>query len=108
MQKRTVSASLTDGTASESSGPVIGGRAKKFMKKKILYTDEPMSSPKIVQDFLPPPKDLILKEDSVRITMLVSKRSFDFFKRQAAKYKIPYQKMIRKILDLYAQRHGAA
>jgi predicted DNA binding CopG/RHH family protein len=75
------------------------------MKKKISYTSEPMGAPKVVRDFLPPPKDLILKEDAVRITMLVSKRSFDFFKRQAARYRIPYQKMIRRILDLYAERH---
>ena len=67
-----------------------------------------MGNPRIVEDFLPPPKDLILKEDSVRITMLMSKNSFDFFKRQASKYKIPYQKMIRKILDLYAERHHNA
>lgn len=64
-----------------------------------------MGNPRIVKDFLPPPKDLVFKENSVRITMLMSKKSFDFFKRQASKYKIPYQKMIRKILDLYTERH---
>ncbi len=75
------------------------------MKKHISYTNEPMGNPRIVRDFLPAPKDLVLKEDSVKITMLISKRSITFFKRQAAKYKIPYQKMIRRILDLYAERH---
>lgn len=59
------------------------------MKKKISYTNEPMGKPKVIQDFLPVPEDLVLKEDCVKVTMLVSKKSIEFFKRQAVRHKIP-------------------
>ena len=32
------------------------------MKRKIKYTDEPMGKLKAVNDFLPPPDQLVLKE----------------------------------------------
>ena len=32
------------------------------MKRKIKYTDEPMGKLKVVNDFLPPPDQLVLKE----------------------------------------------
>ena len=42
---------------------VIGEKGEKFMKKhKVKYTDEPIGKIKIVEDFLPQPKDLILKD----------------------------------------------
>jgi predicted DNA binding CopG/RHH family protein len=34
-------------------------------------------------------------------------RTVDFFKRHAARSKVPYQKMIRSLLDTYARHHGA-
>ena len=38
------------------------------MKTKTKYTDEPMGEMNIVDDFLPPPDKLVLKEDHVKIT----------------------------------------
>ena len=38
---------------------------KKKMKKKIKYTDEPMNVGRVVEDFLPKPKDLFLKKERV-------------------------------------------
>jgi hypothetical protein len=35
------------------------------MKKKITYKDEPMNTGRIVKDFLPPPKDLVLRKGRV-------------------------------------------
>ncbi len=75
------------------------------MRTRIKYTDEPLGDIRIVNDFLPPPEDLVFKEDSVKITITLSKTSIDFFKNEAKKHHIQYQKMIRKLLDLYATHH---
>jgi len=72
------------------------------MKKKIKYTDEPMDNVRKVSDFLPSPKDLVLKDETVKITISLSKASVEFFKEEARKHKTQYQKMIRRLLDEYA------
>ena len=75
------------------------------MKKKIRYADEPLGDLRVVEDFLPPPEDLVFKEEQVKVTISLSKSSVDFFKREAKKHHTPYQKMIRRLLDLYVARH---
>ena len=75
------------------------------MKAKIKYTDEPLGKLRIVDDFLPPPKDLLFKQENVKITITLSKDSVDFFKNEAKKHNTQYQKMIRSLLDLYAAHH---
>ncbi len=75
------------------------------MKKKIQYTDEPLGSLRVVKDFLPLPEELAFKEESVKVTMKLSKSSVVYFKKVAHKYHAPYQKMIRKLIDAYATRH---
>jgi len=76
------------------------------MKRKIKYTDEPLCNLKVVKDFLPSPENLVLKEENVKITISLSKSSVDFFKREAKKQRTQYQKMIRRVLDLYASRYN--
>jgi predicted DNA binding CopG/RHH family protein len=71
------------------------------MKKKIKYTDEPMGKVRIVSDFLPSPKDLVLKDETIKVTISLSKASVEFFKGEARKHKTQYQKMIRRLLDEY-------
>ncbi|MBF0288731.1 MAG: CopG family transcriptional regulator [SAR324 cluster bacterium] len=75
------------------------------MKKKITYTDEPMNLGKTVKDFLPSPAALALKEKTVRITINLNEESVLFFKDEAKKIGVPYQKLIRKVVDLYAEHH---
>jgi hypothetical protein len=41
--------------------------------KKIKYTDEPMGELKIINDTLPSPDQLILKEDNVKITIALKR-----------------------------------
>lgn len=82
--------------------PVIGEGVKRFMKKKIKYTDEPMGKVKIIPDFLPSSEELALKDETVKVTIALSKVSVDFFKKEAKKYNTQYQKMIRRLLDEYA------
>jgi len=83
----------------------VGVKVKKFMKKKIEYTDEPMGEIKIIEDFLPRPEELVFKEDNSKITIALSRRSIKFFKQQAKKHNTQYQKMIRNLLDEYVARH---
>ncbi len=75
------------------------------MKKKIRYTEEPLGKLKVVDDFLPPPGDLVFKKENVKVTMSLSKSSVNFFKKEAKKHHTSYQAMIRKLLDLYATQH---
>ena len=71
------------------------------MKEKIKYSDEPIGKVKVVRDFLPSPEELALKDETVKITITLSKTSVDFFKKEAKKYNTQYQKMIRRLLDEY-------
>lgn len=75
------------------------------MKKKFIYTDEPLGALRVVRDFLPPPNELAFKEEGVKVTMTLSKSSVAFFKKAARKYHTPYQKMIRRLIDAYASQH---
>ncbi|MFY9707692.1 MAG: CopG family transcriptional regulator [Desulfobacterales bacterium] len=72
------------------------------MKGKIKYTDEPIGKVKLVEDFLPSPEELVLKDETIKVTISLSKTSVDFFKKEAKKYNTQYQKMIRRLLDEYA------
>jgi len=71
------------------------------MKRKIKYTDEPMGKVKVISDFLPSPEELAFKDETVKITIALSKASVEFFKTEAKKYNTQYQKMIRRLLDEY-------
>ena len=75
------------------------------MKGKIKYTNEPMGKVKVIKDFLPSPEELALKEETVKVTISLSRASIDFFKNEAKKYNTQYQKMIRRLLDEYTAHH---
>lgn len=75
------------------------------MNKKIKYTDEPIGKVKIVPDFLPSPDDLAFRDDTVKVTIALSRSSVEFFKREAKKRNTQYQKMIRRLLDAYSATH---
>ena len=76
------------------------------MSAKIKYTNKPIGTLQVVRDFLPPPGDLVFREDGVKITLALTKRSVDFFKREAKKHNAQYQRMIRRLLDAYAEHHA--
>ncbi len=46
---------------------------------EIKYTDEPMGKVKVIKDFLPSPEELALKEETVKVTISLSRASVDFF-----------------------------
>ena len=72
------------------------------MDTKIKYTDEPIGEIRIVPDFLPSPEELAFREESVKVTISLSKKSIEFFKTEASKHHTQYQRMIRQLLDAYA------
>ena len=76
------------------------------MKHTQKYTNEPLGRLEVIDDLLPPPDQLVLKEDGVKVTISLSRKSVDFFKAHAAHSKVPYQRMIRSLLDTYADRHS--
>ena len=75
------------------------------MSEKIRYTNEPLGELRVVPDFLPRPEDLVFREDGVKVTISLSKRSVEFFKNEARKHNTQYQRMIRRLLDAYAEHH---
>ncbi len=73
---------------------------------KIKYTNEPIGRIKIVKDFLPAPEELVLADETVKVTLSLTKGSLEYFKKEAKIRRTPYQKMIRVLLDLYATHYG--
>jgi len=87
-----------------------GEGEKRFMKplKKVKYTDENIGNVKVIPDFLPSPENLVMKEDTEKVTLSLTKSSIDFFKMAAKKNHTQYQKMIRNLLNHYASHHQKA
>lgn len=86
--------------------PDTGGKENRYMKKKIKYSNEKIGRVEVVKDFLPKPEDLVFKEDTVKVTLNLSKSSVEFFKDIADKYGTQYQKVIRNLLDSYASHYS--
>lgn len=78
------------------------------MNKRIRYTNEPVGALRVVPDFLPPPEELAFREDAVKVTIALSRRSVEFFKAEARRHDTQYQKMIRRLLDRYAERYASS
>jgi len=72
-------------------------------KKTVKYTDYKMNV-RVIEDFLPPPSELVFKEEGVKVTMVLSQRSVKFFKAKAIELGTHYQSMIRNLLDQYTKR----
>ncbi len=86
--------------------PDIGEKGNRYMKKKIKYSDEKIGEIEVIKDFLPKPENLVFKENTVKITLNLSKSSIDFFKGIARKNGSQYQKIIRNLLDKYTSHYS--
>lgn len=80
----------------------MAGKREKIMKKKITYSEGEIGEVEVVRDFLPRPEDLVLKDDTVKVTINLSRSSLEFFKKIAKKNGSKYQKVIRNLLDSYS------
>ncbi len=78
------------------------------MSKRVTYTAGPIGKVRVVPDFLPAPSELAFRKEGVKVTLSLTKRSVDFFKREAKKHRTPYQAMIRHLLDHYAGHHSSS
>ena len=76
------------------------------MTARTKYTNEPIGEYRVVPDFLPPPDQLAFRDEGVKVTIALSKRSVDFFKAHAAKNQTQYQRMIRQLLDAYVDAYA--
>ncbi len=77
--------------------------------KKITYEEHPFGKDvkvgkRVFLPNLPSPKELAEAEKTTKITLSISSESLQFFKEQAAKYHVPYQAMIRRLLDEYRSK----
>ena len=88
-------------SAKVSAGAARGAAAK------IKYTDEPLGKIQVVKDFLPNPGKLAFREEGVKVTLALSKKSIEFFKSEATKHQTQYQRMIRRLLDSYVEAHAS-
>jgi predicted DNA binding CopG/RHH family protein len=70
------------------------------------YTAGEIGRVKVIDDFLPSPDSLVAREDNVKVTLGLSRRSVEFFKRAAKQRRLPYQRMIRALVDAYAERQA--
>jgi hypothetical protein len=84
----------------------IGERGKKNMKRRIRYSAGPIGRYKVIPDFLPSPEQLVKKETNVKVTINLRKDSVDFFKTVARKNNVQYQKVIRGLLNSYADTYA--
>ncbi len=74
--------------------------------RTVRYTAGEIGRVKVIEDFLPSPEALVAREDNVKITLGLSRRSVDYFKRAAKQRRVPYQRMIRALVDAYAERQA--
>jgi predicted DNA binding CopG/RHH family protein len=87
-----------------------GEKEGKYMSNNIKYSDAPVDIARALQsavpieDFLPSPDQLILKEEKEKITIAINKRSLELFKSYAGKHNAKYQTMINDVVSSYADK----
>ena len=82
---------------------VIGEKDVNDMNSKITYTDEPMEMGQVVKDFVPPPNQLVPKGKTKtnQVTLELTEETISFFKAQADRKQIPYEKIIELLVEQY-------
>ena len=76
------------------------------MKKHEKFEDAPQGKLTVVDDFLPPPSQLVRKEDTVEVTSEFTRSSIEFLKEEAKKANVPYQYILRSLVDRYVEQHA--
>ena len=72
--------------------------------RTVKYTAGEIGRVRVIEDFLPSPDALVPRENNVKVTLALSRRSVEFFKHAAKKRRVPYQRMIRALVYAYAER----
>ena len=71
------------------------------MRAKIKCTSEPLGKIQVVPDFLPSPAEPAFREEDVKVSLALNKKSIDFFKSEATKHQTQYRSLIRRLVDAY-------
>lgn len=56
------------------------------MSAKIKFTNEPLGKAHVITDVLPSPSELAFREEGVKITLALNKKSIEFLKSGASKH----------------------
>jgi predicted DNA binding CopG/RHH family protein len=104
MKELSQYALLTEKEKLEFLELVIGEKDVNDMNSKITYTNEPMEIGEVVKDFLPSPDQLVPKGKSKtnQVTLELTEESVSFFKAQADRKQISYEKIIELLIEQYA------
>ncbi len=73
------------------------------MKKRTKYTDEPMDF-EIIEDFLPPPDELVRSSRKVKVTLEVTQPTVETFRKKAGGSTVQSRRMMEQLLDFYATK----
>jgi predicted DNA binding CopG/RHH family protein len=79
-------------------------KGRKVRGMQVTHRAGEIGRVRVISDFLPAPAELVPREENVKVTLSLSRRSLDFFKREAKKRRVPYQRMIRALADAYVER----
>ena len=83
------------------------------MANKVRYTKAPADMARAleaavsIEDFLPSPDQLVLRQDKEKITISLDKRNVDLFRHYAKKHNAKYQTMMNDVLGEYADKYLA-
>lgn len=72
-------------------------------KSKTKFDDKPATKANGFKSLMPSLDKLAQKEDSIKITLSLTKASVEYFKNEAAKREVCYQVMIRNLIDEYVK-----
>src|SRR5690242_20698194 len=87
-------------TLSERATGENGGS---FMRKYDRFEDAPRGGLTVIDDFLPPPSQLMRKEDTIEVTSEFTRSSIEFLKQEAKKANVPYEHILRALVDKYVE-----
>ena len=97
-------------TTAESSTQATGVKEKNVMKN--IYNNpeqsvmESLDSAVVIEDFLPPPSELVKKTQKEKITISIDADCIRFFKIEAEKHNTKYQTMMNEVLSQYARHYA--
>lgn len=76
--------------------------------RKMTDSNMPVGRLARVKDFLPPPSELEVPSDNIKVTLALTRRSVEFFQQQARRNHTKYQRMLRELVDKYAVHYMGA
>ncbi len=91
--------------------PVFGVKGRKFMKTNMYKSPskeivQALDAAVEIEDFLPPPAELVKREKKEKITIQLDSACVQFFKDAAEKSGSKYQTLINAVLVKYVEHYS--